>query len=384
MAGPTPDRSRTADELAAVVAERAVIVCAGAGGVGKTSVAAALAVEAAEQGRRAVVVTIDPARRLADALGLDGLSNDPHRIEGRWPGELHAVMLDTKATFDALVDRYAASPAQTERILRNRFYRNISHALSGTQEYMAAEKLYELHTDDRYELIVVDTPPTRQALDFLDAPRQLARFLDHRVYRLMTSSGRGVSGMLNKAGFTVLRTASRLVGASVMDDAIAFFTAFEGMEGGFRQRSAEVRALLVSPRAGFVVVTTAQRDTTAEAAFFLRRLRAEGVAAAVIVANRVTPRFSDRDAASLRRLAAEHRGDPLGALLANLARLTEQADEEDAVLDGLRSAGDPAPGGAGGGSGGDRAALVHRVALLDGDVHDLAGLDRLRSAIFQR
>lgn len=370
--GAAPSPAPAAAALAALVAERAVLVCAGAGGVGKTSTAAALALHAAHEGRRAVVVTIDPARRLADALGLDGLTDEPHRIDGPWPGELHAAMLDTKATFDGLIGRYAAGPEQAARIAGNRFYRNISNALSGTQEYMAAEKLYELHVGRRFELIVVDTPPTRQALDFLDAPDQLARFLDHRVYKLMTSSGQGVTGVLNRAGVAVLRTASRLVGTSVMDDATAFFTAFEGLEAGFRQRSQDVRALLTSDRSAFLVVSSPQTDAVTEAAFFLRRLTTEGLTVGALVVNRSTPRFTDRPAAALRALSEQASSDAadaaLTASLAHLATMAELADEEAGAVERLAAAAAGAP--------------IARVPLLARDVHDLEGLDALRAALF--
>ena len=172
--------------LRELVEQRRILVCCGSGGVGKTTTAAVLALEAARAGRRAVVVTIDPAKRLADALGLEGLTGTPSRIEGDWPGELWALMLDTKSTFDDLVVENASSPEQGERILTNRFYRNISGALSGTQEYMAMEKLYELNQRTEFDLVVVDTPPTRNALDFIDAPRRLTRFLDHRLFRMIT------------------------------------------------------------------------------------------------------------------------------------------------------------------------------------------------------
>ena len=169
--------------LADRLADKRVIICAGSGGVGKTTCSAAIALGLAARGQRVAVVTIDPAKRLADALGLESLSDAPSRIDGQWSGELWALMLDTKSTFDALVAKYAPSPAQAEGILRNRFYRNISTALSGTQEYMAMEKLFELHDEGGFDLIVVDTPPTRNALDFIDAPRRLTRFLDNRIFR---------------------------------------------------------------------------------------------------------------------------------------------------------------------------------------------------------
>ena len=156
-------------DLGSLLDQASVLVCAGAGGVGKTTTSAALALAAARRGRRVVVVTIDPAKRLADAIGVT-IAHEPSRVEGVGPGELWAVMLDTRATFDDLVRTHSKDPAQAEQILANRFYRNLSGALSGTQEYMAAEKLHQLHHDDRFDLVVVDTPPTRNALDFLDAP----------------------------------------------------------------------------------------------------------------------------------------------------------------------------------------------------------------------
>src|SRR5439155_1348294 len=192
--------------------------------------------EAARRGRRTVVVTIDPAKRLADALGLEGLTNDPALIHAHdeGEGELWAMMLDTKSTFDALVAHYAPDARQAASILENRFYRNIAGALSGTQEYMAMEKLYELHEEGRFDLIVVDTPPSRNALDFLDAPRRLTRFLDNRLFRLLMMPTRAYLKAVNVATQTFLRAVSRVIGTEVVQDAVAFFQAFEGMEDGFR------------------------------------------------------------------------------------------------------------------------------------------------------
>ena len=227
-----------------LVATRHVIVCCGSGGVGKTTSAAVMALEAARLGRRAVVVTIDPAKRLADALGLGGLTNTPARIDGEWPGEMWAMMLDTEATFNDLVARYAGSTEQADKILANRFYRNISSAMSGTQEYMASEKLFELATNSDFDLIVVDTPPTRNALDFLEAPNRLARFLDHRLYRMVTAPTRGLVKAVNVATQGFFRSVGKVVGGEVIADAIAFFAAFDGMEEGFKARAREVDRLL--------------------------------------------------------------------------------------------------------------------------------------------
>jgi anion-transporting ArsA/GET3 family ATPase len=354
--------------MRALVDERTIIVCCGAGGVGKTTAAAVLAAQAAADGRRAVVVTIDPARRLADALGLSGLTNDPSRVDGPWSGELWAVMLDTKGTFDRLVERYAPDTTQAERILANRFYRNISSALSGTQEYMAAEKLYELHDDARFELVVVDTPPTRNALDFLEAPARLTRFLDHRLYRALTAPTRVGLRVVNAAAQAFLRTLSRVVGGEAIADAIAFFQAFDGMEEGFRARAEVVDGLLRSVETAYVVVTAPRRDTVEEARYFIRQLAEGGRRPAAVIANRVHPRF-DTDAGAGR--ARRPRGLSVEAhdeLRANLAELALVADREMAVLAPLTSQLTSAP--------------VATVPLLSSDVHDLDGLARIGSHLF--
>ena len=215
----------------------AVIVCCGSGGVGKTTTAAVLGLEAARRGRRVVVVTIDPARRLADALGLaDGLAAEPQRIDqpvasgpgtnATGSGELWAMMLDAAATFDGLVRRHAESPDQVDGILSNPFYKNIAGALSGTQEYMAAEVLHQLHNDERFDLVVVDTPPSRNALDFLEAPGVLSRFLDHKVFKLMMLPTKGGFRIISTATQPLLRAIGKVVGSDVLSDSVAFFQAF--------------------------------------------------------------------------------------------------------------------------------------------------------------
>ena len=259
-----------------------VVVCCGSGGVGKTTTAAVIGLEAARRGRRAVVVTIDPARRLADALGLpDGLAAEPQRIDARRvrrrPGELWAMMLDTAAAFDGVVRRNAADDEQAERILANPFYRNISGALSGTQEYMAAETLHQLHGDERFDLVVVDTPPSRNALDFLEAPGVLARFLDHRLFRLLMLPARRGMRVVNVATQPLLRAIGKVVGSDVLADAVAFFQAFAGMEAGFRERADEVIALLRSDVTRYVVVASPHRDTVDEAVWFAGKLAEQGI-----------------------------------------------------------------------------------------------------------
>lgn len=355
-------------DLAALVAERSIVVTCGSGGVGKTTTAAVLAQEGARQGRRSCVVTIDPARRLADALGLAGLTNSPSRIDGPWPGELWAVMLDTKGTFDDLVHRYSADDEQAGRILGNRFYRNISGALSGTQEYMAAEKLYELHESGRFDLVVVDTPPTRNALDFLDAPSRLTRFLDHRLYRVLMTPTRAYLRAVNVAAQAFLRTVSKVVGGDVIADAIAFFQAFDGMETGFRERAVRVIELLSAPSTAYVLVASPKRDTVEEASFFAAKLAESGLAVSALVVNRMHPAFGAGDAAGARA-AAE--ADPArAALWRNLADLRQVHEREAEQLAGLAEEVAPAP--------------LATVPLLHDDVHDLAGLDAVGRHLFGR
>jgi anion-transporting ArsA/GET3 family ATPase len=348
------------NELGELVESASVLICCGSGGVGKTTTAAVLAMEAARRGRRAAVVTIDPARRLADAMGLEGLSNQPTEVVGDWPGELWALMLDTKRTFDDLVTTHAADPAQAQRILTNRFYQNISGALSGTQEYMATEKLYELHHDQAFDLVVVDTPPSRHALDFLDAPGRLARFLDHRLYRVLMAPTRGAMKAVSAAAQAFVRSVTKVVGGDVFDDAITFFTAFDGMETGFKERAQAVDALLADDRTAFVLIASPRRDTVEEARFFAAKLAETGIAVRALVVNRMQPRFGDGSSASAAARAVTLGGSAIGAHFRNLAEMQAVADREDEHLADLAEEVAPAP--------------VIRVPLLSTDVHDLATL----------
>jgi anion-transporting ArsA/GET3 family ATPase len=343
-----------------LASERGVIVCCGSGGVGKTTTAAALAVEAAARGRRACVVTIDPARRLADALGLGELTNEPRPVDGPWPGQLSALMLDTKTTFDALVAKYSSSPEQAERIVNNRLYRNISGALSGTQEYMAMEKLHELHATGQFDVIVIDTPPTRNALDFLDAPRRITRFLDNRLFRLLVMPTTSYLRAVSAATQRILRTIARVVGAEVVDDAVAFFEAFEGMEQGFRDRAQAVIALLSDDATAFVVVASPRRDATQEAIFFADKLVEAGLGVDAVIINRVQPPFGERDP-----WLPENATAALRALAQNRNDFAALAASERKELGGLEAAAKGAP--------------VAHVPVLQGDVHDLAGLDAVRA-----
>ncbi|MDX2382023.1 MAG: ArsA-related P-loop ATPase [Acidimicrobiia bacterium] len=360
----------------AVMSDAAVVVCCGSGGVGKTTSAAVLGLEGARRGRRVVVVTIDPARRLADALGLPGgLSGDPQRIDlgdaTPGEGELWAMMLDTAATFDGLVQRYAADDSQIERILGNPFYRNMASALSGTQEYMAAEKLHELHGDERFDLVIVDTPPSRSALDFLEAPGVLARFLDHRLFRLLMLPTRTGLKALGSAAQPVLRAIGRVVGSDVLADTVAFFQAFSGMESGFRERANEVVALIRSPETAFVIIASPRHDTIEEAVWFGEQLVEQQVDVAAAIVNRTHPEFgqgTSLDARDAAWRASESGEDALAALWANVAELRTLRERELAVLSPLVDI-----------AGADQLATM---PLLDRDVHDLEGLRVIADHLF--
>lgn len=299
--------------VAKVLGEKQVIVCAGAGGVGKTTTSAALALSAAAAGRKTAVLTIDPARRLAASLGMDELTNEPTRVPsqkfadaGLAEGELYAMMLDTKSTFDKVVLQYAPSREQAERIISNRFYRNISGTLSGTQEYMAMEKLYELHAEGDYDLIVIDTPPTRHALDFLDAPRRMTDFFESRVLRWFLipymKAGGGVMRVANIAATTFLRVVKRIVGSEALQDTAEFFGSLEGMYDGFKQRARDVARLLQSDVTSFIVVTSPADDAVSEATFFASRLNESGLPFGALVVNRVHPRFGEGVNATARQI----------------------------------------------------------------------------------
>jgi anion-transporting ArsA/GET3 family ATPase len=321
---------------------RRLVICCGAGGVGKTTVSAALGLRLAQEGARAVVVTIDPARRLATALGMEGLSDEPRRValeEAGEPasGELWALQLDAKATFDRLVARHAPDEGARDRILENRIYRHLSGAVAGAQEYMAVERLHELVDDRRFERIVLDTPPARNALDFLDAPQRITRFIEGRALRLLlrpVMPGGGIGWRVLHAGSsTVLSLLERLTGAQLLRDVGDFLGGFEGMYQGFADRAQAVRRLLLSPASGFVVVAAPQADPLRQAVALARRLDHDGFPLAGIVLNRVHPLPPEglaRTGALAAALEAAGAADPPG-----LAARAATTLEEEQVL-GLR------------------------------------------------
>ncbi|WP_415937994.1 ArsA family ATPase [Streptomyces sp. 039-1] len=286
-----------------------IVVCCGSGGVGKTTTAAALGLRAAERGRKVVVLTIDPARRLAQSMGIDSLDNTPRRVKGvEGSGELHAMMLDMKRTFDEIVEAHADGE-RAAAILNNPFYQSLSAGFAGTQEYMAMEKLGQLRARDEWDLIVVDTPPSRSALDFLDAPKRLGSFLDGRLIRLLTAPAKlgGRAGMkfLNVGMSMMTGTLGKLLGGQLLKDVQTFVSAMDTTFGGFRTRADATYKLLQAPGTAFLVVAAPERDALREAAYFVQRLAAEDMPFAGLVLNRVHGSGAARLSAERALSAAE-------------------------------------------------------------------------------
>ncbi|MFF2014212.1 ArsA family ATPase [Streptomyces sp. NPDC058195] len=291
-----------------------IVVCCGSGGVGKTTTAAALGVRAAERGRKVVVLTIDPARRLAQSMGIDSLDNVPRRVPGiedtgEGAGELHAMMLDMKRTFDEIVEAHADAD-RARAILENPFYQSLSAGFAGTQEYMAMEKLGQLRARNEWDLIIVDTPPSRSALDFLDAPKRLGSFLDGKFIKLLMAPAKmgGRAGMkfLNVGMSMMTGTLGKLLGGQFLRDVQTFVAAMDTMFGGFRTRADATYRLLQAPGTAFLVVATPERDALREAAYFVERLAAEEMPLAGLVLNRVQGSDAARLSAEQALAAAEN------------------------------------------------------------------------------
>jgi anion-transporting ArsA/GET3 family ATPase len=366
-----------------------VVVTCGSGGVGKTTTAAALALRAAEQGRRVVVLTIDPARRLAQALGLTELDNTPRLVqgiadsaEGSSGGALLAMMLDMKRTFDDVVTANT-TPEKAEQIFANPFYQSLSASFAGTQEYMAMEKLSQLRAQliakGQWDLIIVDTPPSRSALDFLDAPQRLGRFLDGRMIRLLTAPARAGGKAYLKvvsASFTVFtRVLNKILGNDLLGNVSAFVASLETMFGGFRERAEQTYKLLKAPGTAFLVVASPEPDALREASFFVERLQQEGMPLAGVVLNRM--RVSTGGLTAGRALEAAERlselEDQNSAVRLTAAALLVHAESAEAARHDLSMAG--------------RFGAAHpqvaqqSVPALPSDVHDLAGLRTVGNAL---
>lgn len=362
-----------------------VIVCTGAGGVGKTTTAAALGLRAAEQGRNVCVLTIDPAKRLAQAMGLSALDNTPRQVLGvcapDGSGSLSAMMLDMKRTFDEVVESHA-DPARAEQILANPFYQTLSSSFAGTQEYMAMEKLGQLRIraaeEGTWDLIVVDTPPSRSALDFLDAPARLGSFLDGRFIRILTAPARGAGkgiGRLAAMGFSVFSSVlNKVLGAQILSDVGTFVAAIDTTFGGFRERADATYALLKDEGTSFVVVAAPERDALREAAYFVERLRTDDMPLSGLVLNRVqqvddpnlTSEAASAGAQALDELAGEATGKKAEAqrLTSALLSLHSQrlglAARQRHLADRFTAAHPGVP--------------VSSIPALAEDVHDLDGL----------
>ena len=357
-----------AHDLADAIANRRVLVCTGAGGVGKTTTAAATALAAAAQGRRTIVLTIDPARRLAQSLGLSALDNEPRPVAG--VDGLDAMMLDMKRTFDEVIERHAESRERVRRITSNRFYQQLSNSLAGTQEYMAMEKLYDLHVTGGYDCLVIDTPPTRNALDFLDAPKRLTDFLEGRFLKMFLTPGVAAGRVAGRAmGYGTglfMKAASRITGSGVLADLAEFFQSFEGMYEGFKQRAQAVYRLLQSRDAGFIVVTTAEEHALREARYFLQRLAQDGMPTAGLVVNRTTePDLPDHDRSALTSASASLAGgaaeqQAVGALLGLAADDLAVAHREERALIAALHGIDP--------------RVLVEIPQHASDIHDIDGL----------
>jgi anion-transporting ArsA/GET3 family ATPase len=363
--------------LEPLIAGRRVVVCAGSGGVGKTTASAAIAAGMAAGGRRVAVLTIDPARRLADALGLDELDEehrvDPEQLERAGldlnGGELWAMTLDAKRTFDRLVESYAPDADARDAVLANPIYRQLSNAVAGSQEYMAMEKLYELHESGRYDLLVLDTPPTRNALDFLDAPRRLARFIDSRSLQFFRASGRAGLGLFGRGAGALAPVLRRATGVDLLGDLADFFNAFGGMADGFRDRARMVEALLHEDTTAFLLVASPRAASIADTAYFRAKLAETGLPFAGVIANRVCGAVPAVPGAELSRELGELVGDPVARkVLADLEDRVRLAERDARNLERMRDELDGAP--------------LIAVPELSGSVHDLDGLAAVARCLF--
>ena len=358
-----------------------IIVCCGSGGVGKTTTSAALALRAAERGRKVVVLTLAPARRLAQAMGIEQLDNTPRPVLGLRPapgGSLDAMMLDMKRTFDEVVEGQA-SPEKAKQILENPFYVALSSSFAGTQEYMAMEKLGQLHRqaqqDGSHDLIVVDTPPSRSALDFLDAPERLSSFLDGRFIRLLLTPARGPARLMT-AGLSVVTSAlTKVLGAQVLRDMQTFVAAFDTLFGGFRQRAEQTFALLQADGTAFVVVAAPEPDALRVAAYFCDRLTDDDMPLAGLVVNRASPSARTDLSAEAAITAAERlRATDSSSLTAGLLQLHADRVRIIEREQHLR----------------ERFAASHPmvptavVPAMAGDVHDLDGLRAIGDSLARR
>lgn len=342
--------------LGGQLAGRRVVVVVGAGGVGKTTCSAVLAISLAQQGQRVCVMTVDPARRLASALGLALEEGSAHEVDGPWPGSLTAVQLDAGRTFDGLLERYGGSPDAMAAVRRNPIYRSLAGALGGTQEYMAVERLYELSSSGRYDVVVIDTPPTRNAVDLLDAPQRLLNFLTHPIVRALMVPTRLSLRAASIGTAAALRTIGAVVGTELVADVVSFFEAFSSLHGGFVERARAVAALLADDGTAYVLATTPRADSLEEAAWFSDQLARRRCAPSAVIVNRVHPSFTGLDPERLPLSDGN-----LGVQIDNLRRLERAARRDRAAVS----------------VAGEIAGTVCEVPVLAEPPTDVAALARL-------
>jgi anion-transporting ArsA/GET3 family ATPase len=357
-----------------------ICICAGSGGVGKTTTSAAIAAGMAARGLRVCVLTIDPAKRLADSLGLQELGNEATQVDPKLfeqhgveiKGELWAMMLDAKATFDELVARQAPDEESRDRVLDNRIYQQISNALAGSQEYMAMEKLFELHTEGRFDLLVLDTPPTRNALDFLDAPKRLTQFIEGRSLRVFMKPTGLAARVAGRGASVALSVFKRIVGFDLLADLAEFFNAFSGMVDGFQARAKRVNNLLADPHTCFLVVCGPQGEPIDEAVYFHRKLVEAKLPFGGVIVNKVhypAERLRGDDGDLEMSLAAKlGDGDLAGRVAENFADYQALSERDAQNIEHLAKE--------------LRTKGVIRVPYLDEDVHDLGGLAEINRYLF--
>ena len=352
-----------------LIARKEVVVCAGSGGVGKTTVSAAIAAGAAAQGKTAAVLTIDPAKRLADSLGLPELGNEERQVPMDAPGELWAMMLDAKRTFDDLVNAYSPDEETRDEVLANPIYRQLSNAVAGSQEYMAMEKLHELHQSGRYDLLVLDTPPTRNALDFLDAPRRLSRFIDSKSLSFFRAAGATSLGLFGRGTGMLFSVMKRATGVDLLKDLAEFFNSFGEMTDGIRDRAEKVNALIGDRRTTFLLVTSPRAAAIEEARHFHRKLQAENLPFGGVIVNRMREPVRARNTEKVETELSELLDEKLsGKVARNLEDHRRLAERDESNVERLAEELGRKP--------------VLTLPELSGDVHDLAGLQELNKHLF--
>lgn len=372
--------------MGSILSQNRIVLCCGSGGVGKTTTSAAIAIRGALEGRKTIVLTIDPAKRLANSLGLESLGNEMQKIDlsslGTPKGELWAMMLDTKRTFDELISKYAPNKESERRILENNIYIHLSSTLAGSQEYMAMEKLYEIYQEEQFDLIVVDTPPTRHALDFLEAPKKMTDFLDESVFKwfLMPPSTIGAWGLrlFSRGGALVMKAAERLTGLEPLQDLSEFLQNFQEMYVGFKNRAEEVSRFLRKPQTIFLLVTIPSSSAFEEARFFYRKLQEGKMPFGGFIVNRVNPTFHSP--------GVDH--ETLQMMIKGTSQISAETpllQKFAKILDQFRSLGEQDRYQINQFMGQfEKPPLLRLIPYFSDDVHDLKGLEQINAYLFDK